>query len=382
LVVDDDDARTVQVRLTQSGDAFDFAINSKPVSQNGTDSRWVPHVGGTVNYVSDVSRRSIDLQAIKQRCVEKEIELLRNSTAQRYYGPRWQTVKEIHFGKDEGLGVFELPEEYTDDLRLLRLHPALLDFATSFLSLQYLDQGPYMPFNYHKLKIKAPLERRLCSYAKLKPNDDPQKRQLAFELLITDQDGNELIEVEQFTVRRVIENEQEAGHGLRSTEGIEVLERVLASSTLPQIVVSTRDFPALCRHYQAVKVATAVKAIEEASIVTSTHARPSLVTSYEAPRNEMEETIAGIWQRVLGIEKIGVFDDFLELGGDSLTALQLMSRLRETFNVEPPLAHFFETPTISGLALLVVQQFAELTDQGALSEILLELEQSSSQPVA
>jgi acyl carrier protein len=96
----------------------------------------------------------------------------------------------------------------------------------------------------------------------------------------------------------------------------------------------------------------------------------------------MEETIADIWQRVLGIGNIGINDDFLELGGDSLAALQLMSRLRETFDVEPPLARFFESPTIASVALLVVQQLAESTDSSALSEILREVERSSSQPLA
>ncbi|MEK6278967.1 MAG: amino acid adenylation domain-containing protein [Acidobacteriota bacterium] len=392
LVVGDHEARNVRVTVTQNEDTFAFDIASKPAAQNGSESQWVRHASGTMNYLDDASRRTIDLQAIKERCVETEIESLRRPATQRSYGPRWQTMRQVYFGKDEGLAVFELPEEYAADLHSLTWHPALLDFAMSFLAIQYLDQGMYLPFNYHQLKVKAPLPRRLCSYAKFKPSDDPLKKQLAFELLITDDNGNELIEVKQFTMRRASGQfnseptsdeiaDNDAGHGLRSSEGIQVLERVLGSSTLPQIIVSTRDFPALCRHYQGVKASTAVKAIAAAKPVTSLHARPALTSSYEAPRNEMEGTIAELWQRVLGIEKIGIYDDFLELGGDSLAALQLMSRLRETFDVEPPLARFFESPTISSLALLVVQQLAESTDTSVLSEILLEVERSSRQPL-
>jgi acyl carrier protein len=301
-------------------------------------------------------------------------------------------LRQAYFGADEGLAVFELSEEYATDLESLPWHPALLDFPMSFLSMLYLDQGTYLPFNYHQLKVKAPLPRKLCSYAKLKPSDDTAKKQLAFEVLITDENGNELIEVKQFTMRRASEQfnselpadaaDRDAGHGLRSSEGIEVLERVLASCTLPQIIVSTRDFPALSRHYQGMKASTAAETLAAAKPVISSHARPALANSYEAPRNEMEETIAEIWQRVLGIANIGINDDFLDLGGDSLAALQLMSRLRETFDVEPPLAGFFESPTISSVALLVVQQLAESTDSSALSEILLEVERSSSQPLA
>jgi acyl carrier protein len=241
------------------------------------------------------------------------------------------------------------------------------------------------------LKVKGPLPRKLCSYAKLIPSDDPSKKQLAFEVLITDENGNELIEVKQFTMRRASEQfnsdlpadaaDKDAGHGLRSSEGIEVLERVLASCTLPQIIVSTRDFPALSRHYQGLKASTVAETLAAAKPVTSSHARPALANSYAAPRNEMEGTIAEIWRQVLGIENIGINDDFLELGGDSLAALQLMSRLRETFDVEPPLARFFESPTVSSVALQVVQQLAETTESSALSEILLEVEHSGTQPL-
>ena len=404
LIVADEEEKKVQVTIKESKDGFDFEVTSKHISSNGTDSPWVRHAGGTINYVSGVPGRSIDLQAIKERCAGKEVEYLKRSSAQGNYGPRWQTVKQVYFGVDEGLAVLELPQEYLSDLELLKLHPALLDFATSFLSIQYLDQERYLPFSYRKLTIKAPMKSRVCSYARLKPSEDLLKNQLAFELLIVDENGNELIEVEQFTMRKVsgkssqftsltisegmdepyktFEMEKGTGHGMRSREGIEALERILASSTLPQIIVSTRDFSALHRHYQEAKVSKSVEAIKEAGAITSTHARPSLVNSYVAPRNQTEETVADIWQRVLGIERIGISDNFFDLGGDSLVALQLMSRVRECLNVEPPLARFFESPTISGLSLVVVQQLAETADQNALSEILSELEQDSSPAVA
>jgi amino acid adenylation domain-containing protein len=393
LVVNDHEARNVRVTLTQHEDVFAFEIASKAATQNGSEPQWLRHARGTMNYLDQESKRTIDVQAIKDRCVERDLATLRRPATQRNYGPRWQTMKQAWFGTDEGLAVFELPEEYATDLESLPWHPALLDFPMSFLSVQYLDQGTYLPFNYHALKVRAPLPRRIFSYAKLKPGDDAAKKQLAFEVLITDENGNELIEVEQFTMRRASEQfnselpadaaaDKDGTHGLSSSEGIEALERVLASCTLPQIIVSTRDFPALARHYQNVKATTAAETIAASKPITSSHARPALGNSYEAPRNEMEETIGELWQRVLGIENIGINDDFLELGGDSLAALQLMSRLRETFDVEPPLARFFESPTISNVALLVVQQLAESADSSALSEILLEVERSSTQPLA
>jgi non-ribosomal peptide synthetase component F/acyl carrier protein len=75
-----------------------------------------------------------------------------------------------------------------------------------------------------------------------------------------------------------------------------------------------------------------------------------LPTSHVAPRNEIEEAIAGIWQGLLGVGSIGVQDNFFELGGYSLTAIQVILRLNETFQVVLPITSIFESPTIAGLA--------------------------------
>jgi amino acid adenylation domain-containing protein len=71
---------------------------------------------------------------------------------------------------------------------------------------------------------------------------------------------------------------------------------------------------------------------------------------YVAPRNEAEEQLSIIWQEVLGVERVGVHDIFFELGGHSLLATQVMSRIRQTFEVEVPLRKLFEFNTIDTLA--------------------------------
>jgi amino acid adenylation domain-containing protein/non-ribosomal peptide synthase protein (TIGR01720 family) len=78
--------------------------------------------------------------------------------------------------------------------------------------------------------------------------------------------------------------------------------------------------------------------------------RPALQTPYAPPQNELEQRIAEIWQGLLRIDRVGHHDPFFELGGDSLLAIQLLSRLRAAFQMELSPADFFETPTVAGLA--------------------------------
>jgi amino acid adenylation domain-containing protein len=71
---------------------------------------------------------------------------------------------------------------------------------------------------------------------------------------------------------------------------------------------------------------------------------------FVAPRTPAEELVARVWSHVLGVERIGIHDNFFDLGGHSLLATQAISRLREAFAVEMPLRRLFEMPTVASLA--------------------------------
>jgi acyl carrier protein len=100
------------------------------------------------------------------------------------------------------------------------------------------------------------------------------------------------------------------------------------------------------------------------------HPRPQLPNPYVAPSNETEAKVAEIWQSILGLEQVGVHDNFLDLGGHSLLGTQLIARLRQAFRVNLPLTVLFDAPTVAELAVAVeialIDELEKLAEEEAL----------------
>ncbi|MEE3716401.1 amino acid adenylation domain-containing protein [Tumidithrix elongata RA019] len=78
--------------------------------------------------------------------------------------------------------------------------------------------------------------------------------------------------------------------------------------------------------------------------------RPELAANYVAPRNEIEQQIAVIWAQVMNLERVGIRDNFFDLGGYSLIGIQVIARIRQALQVQIMLASLFELPTVEDLA--------------------------------
>jgi acyl carrier protein len=99
--------------------------------------------------------------------------------------------------------------------------------------------------------------------------------------------------------------------------------------------------------------------------------------AYAPPENEIERDVAQIWQELFGGPRIGLHDNFFALGGNSLSAIQLVSHLRRAFQVDLPLSRLFESPTVAELAADISEIRRQALENEEIERMLKEIEDLS-----
>lgn len=352
------DGGTTQYRVTRDEDG-DFQIQDGP-------GRMLAEFRG--RWVERHDPPAVDVAAIRDRC--RPVSASRR-TGVVSYGTRWDCLREAYAGPGEDLALIEAPAAAAPDLDRWVLHPALLDIATSF---GFSDaEGSFLPLAYGRVRVLDQLPARFYSHLRYQESGTPGLLSAAVTLL--DPDGRVLVEITDFTLRRV-DREEVAGsvqtgqaaaretsaegggeESISPAEGVRALRRVLAGDAGRQIAALP------------IRVATVRERVKRVSAEyhsgAGSKSRGSPGTSaardakYVAPRNVLEERLVEVWQDVLGVERVGIEDDFFDIGGNSLVAVQLVSHLRRAVRVKLPMRTLFETPTVAGLVERVQRLRAE-----------------------
>ncbi|MBL8901606.1 MAG: SDR family NAD(P)-dependent oxidoreductase [Planctomycetes bacterium] len=388
LVVAEGEERAVLVRLAAEPDAsWRFEVSSRAAGAPD-DEEWQLHAQARLERAGANARAPLALAELRARCGTIANDALDAQKKQLRFGPRWNVVQELRFGNGEALALLELPAAFRDELATYKLHPALLDLATGF-ALRLLardgeraDEVFYAPLGYARVRVHGALPARVVSHARLSAKRPASAELALFDIAIADEAGRVLLEIEEFALRRFAAStalgsahqKNRAGRaaakggtrgahvdptlqrmveqGIRPKEGAEAFERVLASGRSGSILVSSID-PA------ALRAALEQKEREDENPQTAAFARPALASDFLAPRDEIEQGLAKLWQELLGVEQVGVQDDFFALGGYSLIAVRLFARVKKTWKVEFPLAVLFEAPTIELLAARLRDELGE-----------------------
>ncbi|MDR0703176.1 MAG: SDR family oxidoreductase [Azoarcus sp.] len=139
--------------------------------------------------------------------------------------------------------------------------------------------------------------------------------------------------------------------GIEAEQGGELLERVLAGAATPQLIVSSVSLERQAAYVQSTELADRIQV--DPAPKTQRHPRPSLQVEYVAPSDELEQKLVDLWSDLLGVSPVGVDDNLFELGGDSLLAVQIVSRVRASLRVDFPIAEVMRLPTPRNVARLL-----------------------------
>ena len=161
--------------------------------------------------------------------------------------------------------------------------------------------------------------------------------------------------------------EESLERGIAPEEGVQAFLGIL-EARLPHVAVCTTDLQASLEKSTQHTAGHEFEARPET--IRAAHPRPALTTPYAVPETEMQETLAGMWQDLLGMAPIGVHDNFFELGGHSLLAVQMISQLRTHFEVEMTVQSLFDLPTVARLAERVETLTGELPDLETVARLL------------
>lgn len=231
----------------------------------------------------------------------------------------------------------------------------------------------YLPFTYRSLQVFAPLTRVIHCYVEVAESGDSGET-LTVSIELLSPQGQLLARIVDFTIKRIndidglLEQVRSGAvtatdpggaeatpgtlhvlsEGMTAADGMAAFDRLLAASVLPeQVVVTNRDLTGLRRLAASITPALLAGEVEQIAPPRGTHPRPDLDTPYVAPATDAERAVAEIWQDVLGLDRVGVHDDFFALGGHSLAAVQIGAKIRSRFGVELNLRGFFDSPTVA-----------------------------------
>ncbi|MGA9770379.1 MAG: SDR family NAD(P)-dependent oxidoreductase [Blastocatellia bacterium] len=379
LNVADGEQAEVQTIIEEVQDGYKFAIRSNQSAGSAT-AKWQDHAIGRIKSADLGQPKKLDLETLIARCRVKEIDGEQEDQKEADIGPRWDTFKRAYIGKDELVAAFELSSEFSADLVNYDLHPALLDASTGVAKKHLADEGIYLPLSYKRLKIHGPLPRKIYSYARYNDDGFSRKETMSYNITITDEHGVEVIEIEEYTAKRVNDvdlqlkalaemqkhegqedarekpasngnlNRPAVANGMTAQEGVEVFKRILSGRAQRQIAISTVDLNRLIE--QTRSLSQLLRSANKGEGNVAAHARPEMQTPYEAPQTELEVRVAQMWQDMLGIAQIGLNDNFFELGGDSVLAIQIVARANQAGLQMTP-QQLFQHQTVRELAAVV-----------------------------
>jgi phthiocerol/phenolphthiocerol synthesis type-I polyketide synthase E len=321
----------VRVLLTPAAGAHRFRVQSR-----SSAGQWTENAAGVV--AASAPPVPADLSEVSDRARRVDHDVLAEWID---FGPRWTLLDDLRGNPGEVLARLVLPEQFRGDLSTHPMHPAVMDVASQLLG-DVADGVQRAPFRYRRVVWCAPLTADVTVYSRF-TDTDRQPRPTDFDVHDT-ASGALLVRVEGFTIRDVRTGALSAAAtpaaaptGLLSpADGADAFLALLAGDIPPVVLVNppgpplTADGIPWDGRQPVAPAAVAPERTRSAQPVTA--------------------ALRDLWIDELGVDDVGTDDDFFELGGESMAAVQLVEQIRKLYSVELSAGAMFELPTIRQMA--------------------------------
>ena len=345
----------------------------------------------------------VDLGPVRAECTtpvaSSAIDRTNYNTGMLRLGDRWDSLLDATRSETAELVHVGVPDRFARDLEAFTLHPAALDMCLA-LGQSLLPEGKFLPFSYDRIAIYGPMPAR-C-YSVIRHRRDLTPGATSSDVAVVDESGRAIVTVDKFTMllvdaavsesmstvfgedgrqgeapgRELVDvarllDPNAAETGVYSAEGSEGLRRILLTMPGPQVTWAPEGIKNRVQRANRINRAAVTEQINASGVSTS--GRRSLATPCVPPSTPAETAICTLWQDSLGIDEIGIDDDFFDLGGNSLTAVQLVSRVADQFRTELAVAELFDARTPRVLAAAIetklLEQVAAMSNEEAVAAL-------------
>lgn len=218
MVVGDEEEKIVYTDVENKGTHLIFQIMSKEVLADGNE-RWAIHAEGKAYKIVEEADH-FDIENLVQDFDVPGVDLESDIGKKEFgLGERWDTIRSIKIKDKRNLVEIELNEKFEGDLEGLVMHPSMLDNAANAALLQ-IKSDIYLPFSYKSLKIFNKFPSKIYSYIRCLDELNSGKETISFDVTLLDEQGQVIVEIEHYTIKKVNKSEQRrfedlAGKGIQ-----------------------------------------------------------------------------------------------------------------------------------------------------------------------
>lgn len=199
LFMNNEEEKEIEIIVTKNDDEIEFSIMGK----NRENERFEVYCRGIIKSIQkSLKKFNQNRQLIMSRCEDIQIKPESYLVGNVRTSERWMNLQELYIGEKEALGVISLQEQYRSDQSNYHLYPALLDSALNAAN-SIAGKGTFLPWYYTRINVYERLPDSFTTYIKLKDIIEGKEKVLTFDIQLIDDEGNVIVEVEDYTVKRV-----------------------------------------------------------------------------------------------------------------------------------------------------------------------------------